>query len=571
MALCFEIDDELVRLATFAKFPRTALGEGCYCSLLADVGYFHTGICDELQCYNCNFKMRLNNSVDTLIMRHRTYSPSCNVACRSLSLELVITANNANNENNYQQYQYCRENNLAAISHNTCEDTSNKNVVLTIDGLVIVDGCNRSTNHGSYDIELDNSITHLTLASNYKDTQNFSENSVDENDYKYEKNRLSTFRTWPKEDIVQPKLLACDGFIYTLLGDRVKCVFCDGMLRAWEKNDNPAEEHDRHYPACPFVNGCDVGNIPITVDPRRKRKPQKISQHMSTNLGGSNKIDAREIKARLDTPVVRNIHAMGYPMDLIRNVLLEQLTSCGKDFPNMISFIEALKTKQNEITISEAHCDVAAAAASVPLNSSSFQSIAAGSSKNFDHEQRQNSGKNDNTLFNNNNKQLMAENLSSSSDMLKTNNSDDLNENLEKENLKKKRKKKKKKTKKSTEPSENQPLSANESQKENEKKNSNQNLKTSQLPIPNQMQYINHMVTVNKASEKIEGQQTLTLAPSTSIVKTGKCSLCDQEDINTALIPCGHTYFCSNCCEPLINCPVCKANIHTKIKVYLTS
>ena len=91
----------------------------------------------------------------------------------------------------------------------------------------------------------------------------------DDSQYKAERYRLETFLTWPKADIVSPEILAKDGFIYLNLGDRVKCIFCNGVLRTWEPDNNPVEEHERHFPHCPFVLGYDVGNIPIGLDSRR--------------------------------------------------------------------------------------------------------------------------------------------------------------------------------------------------------------------------------------------------------------------------------------------------------------
>ena len=88
--------------------------------------------------------------------------------------------------------------------------------------------------------------------------------------YLKEKERLLTFKSWPKEDIVKSAILAADGFIYLNEGDRVMCVFCQGVLRTWEPNDSPSEEHDRHFPHCPYVLGYDVGNIPLSCNYRRK-------------------------------------------------------------------------------------------------------------------------------------------------------------------------------------------------------------------------------------------------------------------------------------------------------------
>lgn len=55
---------------------------------------------------------------------------------------------------------------------------------------------------------------------------------------KYERLRLITFflykHQWPKLDIVYPDLLANAGFFY-YKDDSVRCVFCRGTVRNWEK------------------------------------------------------------------------------------------------------------------------------------------------------------------------------------------------------------------------------------------------------------------------------------------------------------------------------------------------
>ncbi|XP_067676028.1 baculoviral IAP repeat-containing protein 7-B-like [Haliotis asinina] len=66
-----------------------------------------------------------------------------------------------------------------------------------------------------------------------------------------EGNRLKTFEgKWPAHPPVTPKALARDGFYYVGPGDRVKCVFCMGVLKLWEKGDVVSEEHKKHYPHC---------------------------------------------------------------------------------------------------------------------------------------------------------------------------------------------------------------------------------------------------------------------------------------------------------------------------------
>ncbi|XP_060086636.1 baculoviral IAP repeat-containing protein 7 isoform X2 [Heteronotia binoei] len=68
-----------------------------------------------------------------------------------------------------------------------------------------------------------------------------------------EGDRLVTFDTWPSYAQVPPELLARAGFFYTGDGDYVRCFYCDGALRNWERGDDPWMEHARWFPRCKFL------------------------------------------------------------------------------------------------------------------------------------------------------------------------------------------------------------------------------------------------------------------------------------------------------------------------------
>ncbi|SPP73285.1 death-associated inhibitor of apoptosis 2 [Drosophila guanche] len=67
-----------------------------------------------------------------------------------------------------------------------------------------------------------------------------------------EANRLETFKDWPNPNVT-PQALAKAGFYYLNFLDHVKCVWCNGVIAKWEKNDNAFEEHRRFFPNCPRV------------------------------------------------------------------------------------------------------------------------------------------------------------------------------------------------------------------------------------------------------------------------------------------------------------------------------
>ena len=81
---------------------------------------------------------------------------------------------------------------------------------------------------------------------------------------RFEKNRLESFKSWPAGHPIPPPALARAGFFYVGNDDRVRCVFCELILKDWDAGDNPLDEHKNKNPKCKFVLGLDVNNVPIT-------------------------------------------------------------------------------------------------------------------------------------------------------------------------------------------------------------------------------------------------------------------------------------------------------------------
>lgn len=109
-------------------------------------------------------------------------------------------------------------------------------------------------------------------------SDNESENESDKfsidnffNLMRFERLRLITYilygHKWPKIDQISPSLLAKAGFFY-VENDSVQCAFCRGIIQHWNAGEIPMEEHRRHFPHCPFVNGKYVGNVSLELDPQ---------------------------------------------------------------------------------------------------------------------------------------------------------------------------------------------------------------------------------------------------------------------------------------------------------------
>jgi len=85
----------------------------------------------------------------------------------------------------------------------------------------------------------------------------------EESGYKSEAVRRETFDNWPVQ-FSNKNDLAAAGFHYTHFKDVVCCAFCHVRLGQWEQEDNPFSENKRWSPVCPFINGLNVGNAPVT-------------------------------------------------------------------------------------------------------------------------------------------------------------------------------------------------------------------------------------------------------------------------------------------------------------------
>lgn len=64
--------------------------------------------------------------------------------------------------------------------------------------------------------------------------------------------RVKTFDKWPLT-FLSPELLARNGFYYLGRGDEVRCAFCKVEIMRWVEGDDPAKDHKRWAPQCPFL------------------------------------------------------------------------------------------------------------------------------------------------------------------------------------------------------------------------------------------------------------------------------------------------------------------------------
>ena len=76
----------------------------------------------------------------------------------------------------------------------------------------------------------------------------------------FEKERLDSYVEWPVL-FINPQKLAASGFYYLRQNDDVACIYCNGIIGCWEIDDDPDEEHLKHFPHCKFINGKALFNV----------------------------------------------------------------------------------------------------------------------------------------------------------------------------------------------------------------------------------------------------------------------------------------------------------------------
>lgn len=67
------------------------------------------------------------------------------------------------------------------------------------------------------------------------------------------RNRLNSFKRWPKQMKQRPADLSRSGFYYTEIGDILTCFHCGTSILNWESTDLPDNEHKKHSPNCKYL------------------------------------------------------------------------------------------------------------------------------------------------------------------------------------------------------------------------------------------------------------------------------------------------------------------------------
>lgn len=292
------------RLATFKKWPS---GAKVSAADLAKAGFTYTGSGDRVQCVFCKGILRNWEEGDRPHIEHRKHFPRCPLilGIEKGNVPLPLGQTTRNGTNNTQDSAH-------PILNAVEGDMNMESLGITTD----------RPKHAQFAIEAQ---------------------------------RVASFHNWPAYKHQTPQQLAEAGFFYAGFSDNVKCFYCNGGLRNWEKGDDPWHEHARWFKTCPFVlmvKGQDYINA-VSVE---MREDEPILVQSNRNAEGSTiaervvgyEVEEREVRARMDPPHVKVVEGMGVKRDVIMSAIRKRLQQTGDDFPSATALLEAVFLMEEE-------------------------------------------------------------------------------------------------------------------------------------------------------------------------------------------------------------------------------
>lgn len=149
--------------------------------------------------------------------------------------------------------------------------------------------------------------------------------------------RLQSFQG--VQHTIDPERLAQAGFYSTGTTDRVMCFYCGGGLKGWQPEEDPWEEHAKHYPGCQFLlteKGQEFVNS-IQLQSRATSSHQNgFSQDGSEVLQGS---------------IAQKAIEMGLEPSLVERTILNRMRTTGSGYYNVQSLVEdCLNNEDNEVS-----------------------------------------------------------------------------------------------------------------------------------------------------------------------------------------------------------------------------
>lgn len=131
---------------------------------------------------------------------------------------------------------------------------------------------------------------------------------------------------------VDPERLARSGFYSTGSGDKVVCFRCGGGLKGWQPQEDPWEEHAKHYPGCSFLLAEKGQEFVSNIQLQGPRHNRATTSHQNGFSGDRNEV--------LRSAMAQKAIEMGLDPSVVEKTILEKISSTGSGYSSLQGLVE---------------------------------------------------------------------------------------------------------------------------------------------------------------------------------------------------------------------------------------
>ncbi|CAN9514772.1 unnamed protein product [Ophioblennius macclurei] len=142
--------------------------------------------------------------------------------------------------------------------------------------------------------------------------------------------RLSSFEG--VQHPIEHERLARAGFYSIGKGDKVSCFRCGGNLKGWQPEEDPWEEHAKHYPGCSFVLAEKGQEFVSKIQLQGPSHSQSNASHQNGFSAAKNDV--------LQSPMAQEVIQMGFDPSVVENVILDKMSRTGSGYSSLERLVQ---------------------------------------------------------------------------------------------------------------------------------------------------------------------------------------------------------------------------------------
>lgn len=360
------------RLSSFLAFPHT---QTLSAERLARAGFYFTGQSDQVRCFSCQKTVENWHQGDTPVERHREVSPSCKfLSCahrRNLiddhysetsssiydedaeAMQFRLSTGEIVDESPYPKVPHMKseEARLRTFSNWPSSSPVQPNDLVqaglfrvadtTLNDLVqcfccggMLSGWEENddpwTEHSKFYRNCFFILGHDV--GNIPSEMLMQGNSSHRSSLETFEGRLQSFRDRPHP--ISQERLARAGFYSTGERDRVMCFKCGGGVKDWQPNEDPWEEHAKHYPGCSFLLAEKGQEFVNSV---QLRNPRGRNPNASSENGFSRHERASNV---MQSEIAQKAVEMGFDPIKVERTILEKIRQTSEGYSTVESLIQ---------------------------------------------------------------------------------------------------------------------------------------------------------------------------------------------------------------------------------------